>query len=120
MTTHLMLTTDELLTTTRSVRKRLDLTRPVERELLEECLQIAQQAPTQSNMQNWRFVVVTDPDTRAGLGRPVPPGAAGVPRSSRSPCRNRPATPEIDATNERILEFAGSPRRAPARGARST
>jgi nitroreductase len=61
------LTTDELLTTTRAVRKRLDLTRPVEREVLEECLQLAQQAPTGSYAQDWHFVVVTDPELRAGL-----------------------------------------------------
>src|SRR5215510_3106148 len=63
----LPLTLDELLTTTRAVRKRLDLSRPVEREVLLECLAIAQQAPTASNMQNWHFVVVTDPDKRAAL-----------------------------------------------------
>src|SRR5712691_8394112 len=63
----LELTPDELLSTTRAVRKRLDLTRPVEREVLEECLAIAQQAPTASNMQNWHFVVVTDPAKRAAL-----------------------------------------------------
>jgi nitroreductase len=62
------LTTDELLSTTRAVRKRLDLERPVEREVLEECLQLAQQAPTASFSQNWHFVVVTDPDKRAALG----------------------------------------------------
>ena len=64
----LELTPDELLTTTRAVRKRLDLTRPVEREVLEECLQIAQQAPTASYLQNWHFVVVADPDRKAALG----------------------------------------------------
>lgn len=58
---------DELLTTTRSVRKRLDLTRPVEREVLEECLTIAQQAPNASNEQTWHFVVVTDPEKRSTL-----------------------------------------------------
>ena len=62
------LTSDELLATTRSVRKRLDLTRPVERELLEECLRLGQQAPTASYAQNWHFVVVTDPERRAALG----------------------------------------------------
>jgi nitroreductase len=62
------LTPDELLATTRSVRKRLDLTRPVEREVLEECLRLAQQAPTASYAQNWHFVVVTDPQQRAALG----------------------------------------------------
>ena len=63
----LPLSSDELLTTTRSVRKRLDLTRPVEREVIEECLRIAQQAPSASNLQNWHFVVVTDPQERAAL-----------------------------------------------------
>ena len=62
------LTPDELLTTTRSVRKRLDLTRPVEREVLEECLAIAHQAPTGSNRQTWHFVVVTDAEKRAAIG----------------------------------------------------
>jgi nitroreductase len=62
------LTPDELLATTRSVRRRLDLTRPVERHVLEECLRLAQQAPTASYAQNWHFLVVTDPEQRAGLG----------------------------------------------------
>jgi nitroreductase len=65
--TRLDLTTDELLSTTRAVRKRLDLTRPVEREVLEECLQLAQQAPTGSYAQNWHFVVVQDAEKRAAL-----------------------------------------------------
>lgn len=64
----LELTPDELLTTTRTVRKRLDLERPVERALLEECLAVAQQAPTGGNRQSWGFVVVTDPVKRAALG----------------------------------------------------
>ena len=64
----LELTPDELLATTRSVRKRLDLARPVEREVLEECLRLAQQAPTASYAQNWHFVVVTDAEERAALG----------------------------------------------------
>jgi nitroreductase len=58
---------DELLATTRAVRKRLDLTRPVSRELIEECLRLAQQAPTGSNRQDWHFVVVTDPAKREAL-----------------------------------------------------
>jgi nitroreductase len=62
------LTPDALLATTRSVRRRLDLTRPVEREVLEECLRLGQQAPTASYAQNWHFVVVTDPERRAALG----------------------------------------------------
>lgn len=61
-------TVDHLLTTTRTVRKRLDLERPVPREVIEECLRIAIQAPTGSNLQGWRFLVVTDPEKRRGLG----------------------------------------------------
>ncbi len=59
--------TDKLLTTTRSVRKRLDLTRPVPSELIAECIDIALQAPTGTNAQNWSFVVVTDPAKRAAI-----------------------------------------------------
>ena len=62
------LTPDELLSTTRAVRKRLDLERPVERGVLEECLLLAQQAPTASYSQSWHFVVVTDAAKRAALG----------------------------------------------------
>jgi len=58
---------DELLSTTRSVRKRLDLTRPVEPELLRECIDVATQAPTGGNNQGWHFVVVTDAEKRAKL-----------------------------------------------------
>ncbi|MEY3092708.1 MAG: hypothetical protein RIU67_1491, partial [Actinomycetota bacterium] len=81
---------DKLLTTTRSVRKRLDLDRPVEASVIQECIDIALQAPTGTNAQNWAFVVVTDPakrkviaDTYRGAGEimagsgyppPLPPG----------------------------------------------
>jgi nitroreductase len=58
---------DKLLTTTRSVRKRLDLERPVPPELIAECIEIALQAPTGTNAQNWSFVVVTDPDKRRAI-----------------------------------------------------
>ena len=53
---------DELLNTTRSVRKRLDLTKPVPREVIDECLQLAVQAPTGSNVQGWRWIVIDDPE----------------------------------------------------------
>jgi nitroreductase len=58
---------DEVLSTTRAVRKRLDLTRPVEAEVLRECFALAVQAPTPAGMQNWHFVVVTDPSQRLAL-----------------------------------------------------
>ena len=62
------LNTDELLSTTRAVRKRLDLERPVPMELVRECIDLAAQAPTGGNRQTWHFVVVTDEAKRAALG----------------------------------------------------
>ena len=59
--------TDKLLTTTRSVRKRLDLERPVPREVVLECLGIALQAPSGGNSQPWRWLIVDDADTRKRL-----------------------------------------------------
>ncbi|MBP2472102.1 nitroreductase [Crossiella equi] len=76
------LTPDELLTTTRSVRKRLDLTRPVPRELVEECLDIALQAPSGSNRQGWHWLVVTDADKRAAIGEYYRRAVAGYLESS--------------------------------------
>lgn len=59
-----LVTVDHLLTTTRSVRKRLDLDRPVEPEVIERCLEIAMQAPSGTNGQRWHFVVITDTQLR--------------------------------------------------------
>jgi nitroreductase len=61
---HLNLSADEVLTTTRAVRKRLDFDTPVERALVEECIQIGIQAPTGSNSQTYHWVVVTDPEVK--------------------------------------------------------
>ena len=60
-------TVDHLLTTTRTVRKRLDLDRPVEPAVIERCIEIAMQAPTASNLQGWHFMVVEDAAKRAAL-----------------------------------------------------
>jgi nitroreductase len=90
--------TDKLLTTTRSVRKRLDLTREVEPQVLADCIDIAMQAPTGTNAQNWAFVVITDPakkkfiadayrsggEMMAGSGYP-PPLEPGDPREHVMP-----------------------------------
>jgi nitroreductase len=67
---------DRLLTTTRTVRRRLDLARPVEPEVIEECLAIALQAPTAGHSEGWHFVVVTDAAKRAAL--------AGIYRRARA------------------------------------
>jgi nitroreductase len=68
MTQLLPLSADEVLATTRAVRKRLDFDRPVEDDVLRECLELALQAPSGSNAQSWRFVVVTDPEKKQALG----------------------------------------------------
>jgi len=86
------LTPDELLSTTRTVRKRLDLNRPVERELLEECLDLAFQAPTGGNLQGWHFVLVTDADRKKAL--------AGLYRKSKQ--ENDPAT--VPPERQRLMD----------------
>ena len=81
------LSAEEVLTTTRAVRRRLDLTRPVARELVLDCVRVATQAPSGRNRQQYDFVVVDDPARRAalahlwraGLAAPDGPGGVGVP-----------------------------------------
>jgi nitroreductase len=73
---------DHILTTTRSVRKRLDLSRPVEPKVIEEAINIAFQAPTGSNAQDWYFIVVTDPEKKKAI--------ADLYRKSADEYRNRP------------------------------
>ncbi|OUV77894.1 MAG: nitroreductase [Acidimicrobiaceae bacterium TMED130] len=65
----LNLSVDEVLATTRAVRKRLDFDKPVEPEVIKECLEAALQSPTGSNSQSWEWLVVTDPDQRAALAK---------------------------------------------------
>jgi nitroreductase len=99
--TVLPLSPDELLTTTRSVRKRLDLTRPVPIELVRECLDVALQAPTGGNRQGWHWMVITDPELRAGI--------AGYYRRSFTAYRDSAARPAVvgdaarDATLRRVV-----------------
>ena len=82
---------DDVATTTRAVRKRLDLTRPVERSVIEECLDIALQAPNGSNRQLWRWVVVDDPELRRAV--------ADVYRAAMDDYVARPRTPAEQAVD---------------------
>lgn len=59
--------TDELLATTRAVRKRLDFDRPVPKTIIEECISLSQQAPTGTNSQGWRWLIVEDAAKKAAL-----------------------------------------------------
>ena len=100
--------TDRLLTTTRSVRRRLDPDRPVPRSIVEEALQVAVHAPSADDQQNWRFVVVTDPGVRAAVGevfrrswefhRADVSGRAGRRRHSPAARRNEASVAALAAT----------------------
>ena len=98
----LSLSADQLLTTTRAVRKRLDLTRPVERSVIEECLRIAQQAPSASNRQHWHFMVVTDPAKKAGIAQVYARGRATM-------MANRLAAAATDAERADVQARAAAP-----------
>ncbi|HSO96788.1 MAG TPA: nitroreductase family protein [Acidimicrobiia bacterium] len=99
---------DDVLTTTRAVRRRLDLSRPVEPELLTECLALALQAPTGGNDQGWHFVVITDPERRAALADLFRRGAvdyAQRPKPARA--ARRPRTDADRGARARVMRSAG-------------
>jgi nitroreductase len=91
---------DELLTTTRAVRKRLDLSRPVGRDVILECVRLAMQAPTASNTQDWRWLVVTDADKRAGI--------AEIYRSIGAEYLAQAAESAVDPQTQRVYQSAFS------------
>lgn len=86
------LTADELLTSTRSVRKRLDFDKPVPREVLIECLDLALQAPTGSNAQGWQWVFVEDPAKKKAI--------ADIYRATATPYLNLPSPVRGDIRDE--------------------
>jgi nitroreductase len=90
-------TVDRLLTTTRAVRKRLDLTRPVPLEVILECLKLAIQAPTGSNSQTWRWIVVLDAELKRSL--------ADLYRNPNAPRRTTPTIPD-SPQQQRVMESA--------------
>jgi nitroreductase len=98
------------LTTTRSVRKRLDLTRPVERAVLTECLEIALQAPSGSNRQGWHFLVVTDAEKRKLIGEYYRQAFKHYlvhnEQVALDPLRAKVAEPGAEANATRILKSA--------------
>jgi nitroreductase len=102
----LSLSVDDVLSTTRSVRKRLDLERPVPLSEVRDCINLAVQAPTGSNRQGWHWVVVTDPDKRKAIAalygqafevyRSSPLSSAGIPLGD----------PDRAATQARVVDSA--------------
>ena len=90
----LPLSVDELLTSTRSVRKRLDFDRPVPRDVLMECLDLALQAPTGSNAQGWQFLFVEDPAKKKAL--------ADIYRATGTPYLDMPAPVRGDIRDQQM------------------
>ena len=102
------LTPDELLTTTRAVRRRLDFDRPVPPELVRECVAAALQAPSGSNNLSMQFVVVTDPSEAGGDRRDLPAGATRSTRAwtGRTSARSSRTTDAENAQQKRVQTSA--------------
>ncbi|WP_405923807.1 nitroreductase family protein [Streptomyces sp. NBC_00035] len=100
------LSSDELLSTTRAVRHRLDLTRPVPRQLLEECVDLAVQAPTGRNRQRWHFVIVTDKERRAALAEVWRAGVATPGVSDPVPTRDVRRANVVPGVMDRVFSGA--------------
>ena len=125
MSTKLNLTVDEVLSTTRAVRRRLDVTRPVPRAVLEECLELALQAPNGANRNEWRWIIVDDPDligklateyrTAMGIYRRQPDRQAGADR--RRAQRRRDCGVRV-RIGRQVAPDAGHPDPADARASR--
>lgn len=98
----LNLSVDELLTTTRSVRKRLDFEKPVSREVLTECLELALQAPTGSNAQGWQWVFVEDAEKKKAL--------AEIYRTNATAYLDRPKPEYGDERDRQLPRVADSAR----------
>ncbi len=101
----LNLSADEVLTTTRAVRKRLDLDRPVPDSLLRECLEIAVQAPSGSNAQGWHFMLVTDPAKKSAIADYYRKAFDTYQESPNRPIRTF-SEPTMAVAHERILDSA--------------
>lgn len=97
---------DQVLTTTRAVRKRLDFERPVSMSVIEECLQIATQAPSGSNSQGWHFVVVTDAEKKRAIADYYRQAFAQYEAGPAQPTRQHLDDPTMKETQEKVLSSA--------------
>lgn len=108
------LTIDELLTTTRSVRRKLDLDRPVERAVIEECIMIAQQAPVASHDEIWSFVVVTDQAKKDAIADIYRQGWGGYNKTRTKMEDATPASRQRDRLVDSASYLAENMHRVPA------
>jgi nitroreductase len=102
----LNLSADEVLTTTRAVRKRLDFEKPVAMSTLRECLDISLQAPSGSNSQGWHFVIVTDPANRAAIAELYLKAFDDYEAGPAQPTKQHLDDPSMAPTQERVLSSA--------------
>jgi nitroreductase len=102
----LKLSADEVLTTTRAVRKRLDFERPLDKNEVLECLEIALQAPSGSNSQGWHFLLVTDRDKVAAIARHYAAAFADYEQGPGRPTALHQDDPAMAATQQRVLDSA--------------
>lgn len=102
----LKLSADEVLTTTRAVRKRLDFDKPVEMSVLRDCLDIALQAPSGSNSQGWQFVLVTDPAKKAAIAALYLKAFDDYEAGPAQPTMQHLDDPSMAPTQERVLSSA--------------
>jgi nitroreductase len=102
----LNLNADEVLTTTRAVRKRLDFDRPVEMDILRDCLDIALQAPSGSNAQGWQFLLVTERAKIEAIAGYYRQAFAGYVESDIQPTTWHREKPDMAATQQRVLGSA--------------
>jgi nitroreductase len=102
----LNLSAEQVLTTTRAVRKRLDLERPLELEVITRCLEIALQAPSGSNAQGWHFVVVNDRERIAQIAGYYRQAFAVYEASDYQPTGHHRDDPALSKTQEKVLDSA--------------
>lgn len=102
----LNLSADDVLTTTRAVRKRLDFDKPVEMSVLHECLDIALQAPSGSNSQGWHFVLVTDSDKIATIAEYYLKAFDAYEAGPAQPTKQHLDDPSMAPTQARVLSSA--------------
>ena len=104
--TKLNLTADEVLTTTRAVRKRLDFDRPLDMVEIKECLEVALQAPSGSNAQGWQFMLVTDREKIATIADFYQQAFADYAAGDFSPTSHHSEDPDLAQTQVKVLSSA--------------